>query len=130
MALGGHEIPVPGADVVDVSWHGKATQAFGVNWAVVPFEHHAGKAGAVNFLRDFVVLFESLAKMIQVGITNVLDDKVVNNEYKHDGAPFVAPEPGGGGCFVVVKIGNAVLESLLARMPAWGRPYMPRRISK
>ncbi len=80
----------------------------GVNWAVVPFKCHAGKAGAVNFLKDFVVLFESLVKMIQVGITNVLDGKVVNNECKHDGAPFVAPEPGGGGCLVVVKFGKAV----------------------
>ncbi len=87
---------------MDVSWHGKAAQAFGVNWAVVPFERYASKAGAVNFLRDFVVLFESLAKMIQVDITNVLDGNVVDNECKHDRAPFVVPEPGGGGCFVVV----------------------------
>ncbi len=59
LAPGGHEMPAPRADVVDVSWHGKAAQAFGVNWAVVPFERHVGEAGAVNFLRDFVVLFES-----------------------------------------------------------------------
>ncbi len=115
MALGGHEMPVPGADIVDVSWHRKAAQAFGMNWAVVPFERHAGKAGAVDFLRDFVVLLESLAKMIQVGITNVLDGKVVNNECKHDGVPFVAPEPGGGGCFVEVKIGKAVLEEFVGK---------------
>ncbi len=62
-----------------------------MNWAGVPFKCHAGKAGAVTFLRDFIVLFGSLAKMIQVGIANVLDDKVVNNKCKHDGAPFVAP---------------------------------------
>jgi hypothetical protein len=115
LALGGHEMHVPGADVVDVSWHGKVAQAFGVNWAVVPFEHHAGKAGAINSLRDFVVLFESLAKMIQVGITNNMDGKIGNNECKHDGAPFVAPEPGGGGCFVVVKIGKAVSEEFVGK---------------
>ncbi len=63
LALGGYEMIVPDADVVDVSWHGKVAQAFRVNWAVVPFEPHAGKAGAVDFLRDFVVLFESLAKI-------------------------------------------------------------------
>ncbi len=89
-----------------------------MNWAVVPFERHPGEAGAVNFLRGFVVLSESLAKMI-VGITNLLDGKVVDNECKHDGAPFVVPEPGGGGCFAVVKIGKAVSEV-----------YMPRRILK
>jgi hypothetical protein len=108
-------MPVPGADVVHVSWHGKATQAFGMNWAVVPFEHYAGKSGPVNLLRNFVVLFESLAKMIQVGITNVLDGKVVKNECKHDKAPFVAPVPGGGGYFVVVKIGEVVLEEFVGK---------------
>jgi hypothetical protein len=30
-------------------------------------------------------------------------------------APFVAPEPGGGGCFVVVKIGEAVLEEFVGK---------------
>ncbi len=104
---------VPGADVEDVTWHGEATRAFGVNWAVAPFERHAGRAGAVNFLGDFVVLFETLAKMIQVGITNVLDGKVISNECKHDGVPFVVPEPRGGGCLVVVEVGKAVLEEFV-----------------
>jgi hypothetical protein len=71
--------------------------------------------GATNFLRDFVVLFESLAKMIQVGISNVLDGKVVNNEFKHDGAPFVAPEPRGCGCLVVVEFGKAFLEEFVGK---------------
>ncbi len=62
LALGGHEMLVPGADIEDVTWNGEAARAFGVNWAVVPFEHHAGKAGAVDFLRDFVVLFCELGK--------------------------------------------------------------------
>ncbi len=94
LALGGHEMPVPGADFVDVSWHGKAAQVFGVNWAIVPFEYRAGKAGAVNFLRDFVVLFESLAKMIQVGITNVLNGKVVDNECNMTGRHLWCQSPG------------------------------------
>jgi hypothetical protein len=113
LALGGHGMLVPGADVVDITWHGEGARAFGVNWAVVPFKCHAGKAGAINFLRDFVVLFESLAEIIQVGITNVLDSKVIDNECKH--APFVAPEPGGGGCFIVVKFGKAVLEEFVGK---------------
>ncbi len=40
--------------------------------AVVPYECHAGKAGAIEFFRDFVVLPEGLAKMIQMSIANVL----------------------------------------------------------
>jgi hypothetical protein len=68
------------------------------------------KAGAVNFFRDFVVFLEGLAKMIQMGITNLLNGKVVNNECKHDRAPLVMPETRGGGCLVVVKFGKAVSE--------------------
>ncbi len=115
LALGGRGMLVPGADVEDITWHGEAARAFGVNWAVVPFKCHAGKAGAVDFLRDFIVLFESLAKMIQVGIANVLDGKVVNNECKHDGASFVAPEPRGGGCLVVVEFSKAVSEEFVGK---------------
>jgi hypothetical protein len=116
LALGGHGMLVPGADVEDITWHGEAARAFGMNWAVVPFKCHAGKAGAVNFLRDFIVLFESLAKMIQVGIADILDGRVANNECKHDGAPFVAPAPGGGGCLVVlVKFGKAVSEEFVGK---------------
>jgi hypothetical protein len=88
---------------------------FGMNWAVVPFKYYTGKAGAINFLRDFVVLLKSLAKIIQVGITNILDGKVVDNECNHDLAPFVVPEPRGGGCHVVVKFGKAVLEEFVGK---------------
>jgi hypothetical protein len=67
---------VPGADIVDIARHGEATRAFGVIQAVVPFECHAGKAGAINFFQDFEVLLESLTKMIQVGITYILNVKL------------------------------------------------------
>ncbi len=106
---------VPGADVADITCHGEAAGAFGVNRAVVPFERQAGKEGAVNFFRDFVVLFESLAKMIQVGITNVLDGKVIDNECQHDGAPFVVPEPRGGDCLVVVEFGEEFSEEFVGK---------------
>jgi hypothetical protein len=85
------------------------------NQAVVPFKCHASKAVAINFLRDFIVIFESLAKMIQVGIANLLDGKVVNNECKHDGAPFVVLDLRGGGCLVVVRFGKAVSEEFAGK---------------
>ncbi len=115
LVFGVLEMLVPGADVGDITWHGEAAKAFGVNWAVVPFKCHAGKVGAINFLRDFVLLFESLAEVIQVSIPNLLDGKVVVNECKHDGAPFVAPELGGGGCLVVVEFGKVVLEEFVGK---------------
>ncbi len=81
--------------------------------AVVPFECHAGEAGAINFFRDFVAFLEGLAKMIQVGIANVLNGKVVNNECKHDRVPLVTPETRGGGCLVAVKFSKVVLEEIV-----------------
>jgi hypothetical protein len=81
----------------------------------ISFEFHASKAGAIDFFRDFVVLLESLAKMIQVGITGLLNGKVFNNECKHDGAPLVTPETGCGSCLVVVKFGKAVSEEVVGK---------------
>ncbi len=59
------------------------------------------------------MLLESLTKMIQVGITDVLDCKAVNYEGKHDGAPRVSPEAWGGGCFIVVKFVNGFMEEVV-----------------
>ncbi len=58
-------------------------------------------------------MLESLSKVIQVGVADVLDCKVVNNEGKHDGAPLVSLEACGGGCFVVVKLGKAFAEEVV-----------------
>ncbi len=115
LALGGHGMLVPGADIEDIAWHGEAARAFGVNWAVVPFECHTGEAGAIDFFRDVVVLLKSLAKITQLSIANVLDGKVVDDECKHDRAPLVAPETEGGGCLVVVVFGKAVLEEVVSK---------------
>jgi hypothetical protein len=84
--------------------------------AVTLFECHAGKASAINsFRRDFAVLLESLAKMIQLGIAYVLNGKVINYECKHDGAPLVMPETECGGCLIVVKFGKAVSEEVVSK---------------
>ena len=59
------------------------------------------------------MLLESLSKVVQVGVADVLDCEVVNNEGKQDGAPLVLPEAWGGGCFVVVKFGKAFAEEVV-----------------
>jgi hypothetical protein len=66
------------------------------------------------------VLLESLEKMIQVSIANVLNGKVVKDECKHDRAPLMAPETGGGGCLVVIKFGNAVSEEVVSKNSCLG----------
>ncbi len=88
---------------------------FGMVWVVVPCECHAGKASAINFFRDFIVFLEGLANMIQVGIANILNGKVVNNECKNEGVPLVTPETRGGGCLVVVEFGKAVSKEFVGK---------------
>ncbi len=53
--------------------------------------------------------------MIQVGIANVLDGKVIDDECKHEGASCVVPETRGGDCFLVVEFGKAVLEEFVGK---------------
>jgi hypothetical protein len=61
------------------------------------------------------VLLESSSKVVQVGVADVLDREVVNNEGKHDGAPLVSPETWSGGCFKVVKFGKAFTEEVVCK---------------
>jgi hypothetical protein len=86
-----------------------------VIWAVVPFECHASKVGAIDIFRDTIVFLESLVKMIQVGIANIMNGNAANNECKHDGVPLVTPETMGVGCLVVVKFSKAVLEEVVSK---------------
>jgi hypothetical protein len=83
-------------------------------WAVVPFECHAGKAVVIEFFGDFVVFPDGLAKMIQMGIANLLNIKVVNNECKYDRAPLVTPETRGDGCLIVFKFSKVVLADIVS----------------
>ncbi len=50
-----------------------------------------------------------------MGIANILNGKVFDNECKHNGAPLVLTETGGGGCLVVVKFGKAVSEEVVSK---------------
>ncbi len=52
---------------------------------------------------------EGLVKTILVGVDNVLNCIVIDNEGKHDGVPIVLPESRGGGCFIVVEFGNLMM---------------------
>ncbi len=81
--------------------------------AVVPIEGRSGKAGAIKFFGDFIVFPEGLEKMIQMGIANILNSKVFNNECKHDGASLVMPEIRDGGCLIVVEFGKVVSEEVV-----------------
>ena len=43
-------------------------------------------------------------------VAYILNAKIINNEYKHDGAPFVAPKPWRSGGFIVAIFVKASVE--------------------
>ena len=43
-------------------------------------------------------------------VAYIFDAKIINNEYKHNGAPFMAPKPWRSGGFVVASIIKARAE--------------------
>ena len=43
-------------------------------------------------------------------VTYILNAEIINNENKHDGAPFVAPDSWSGSRFVVTIVGKACAE--------------------
>ena len=48
--------------------------------------------------------------MVKVVVTYILNSKIINNENKHDGAPFVAQKSGRGSHFVVSIVVKACVE--------------------
>ena len=91
---------------------------FRVIWAVVPFECDACKASSVEFFGDFVVLLESLAKMIQVGVTNI-PKKFINEytleDFVHDGWVYFEMQGGMYGLPQAGILANNLLCEHLAK---------------
>ena len=48
--------------------------------------------------------------MFKLVVTNILNSEVVNNEYKHNGVPLVAPNPRRGDGFIVASFIKARAE--------------------
>ena len=43
-------------------------------------------------------------------VSHILDVEIINNEYKHNGAPFVAPKPWRSGDFIVSIVVKVCVE--------------------
>ena len=48
--------------------------------------------------------------MVKLVVAYIIDAEIINNEYKHNGAPFVAPKSWHSGGFVVASIVKARVE--------------------
>ena len=47
----------------------------------------------VEVLRDCLMVGEGSSEVVKVVVAYILDAEIISNEYKHNGAPFVAPKP-------------------------------------
>ena len=73
----------------DVVWHGEVNGAC----FVVPIQLESTKKLTLTVHRDFIVLLQGVFEVFDMGETDSLDAKIVNNETESDGAPFMSPKP-------------------------------------
>ena len=91
--------------VSNVSVHGEATCALGVAFCGIPLEVYARKNIPVEVLRDGVSGGEDSSQVVKVVVAYILNAEIINNVYKHDGAPFVEPKPWRScGCIIAIVV--------------------------
>ena len=81
-----------------------------MDFYVIQREVNATKISPVNILCDCVIVCEENYYMVKVVVAYILDAKIINNEYKRNGASFVVPKSWRSGGFVVASIIKACAE--------------------
>ena len=94
----------------NVDVHGEATCASGVEFGVIPLEVYAIKFPPFEVLYDGVMGGEDSSEVVKVLVAYILNAEIINNENKHDGAPFVAPKSWSGSCLLVSIVVKACAE--------------------
>ena len=51
-----------------------------------------------------------------------MDAKVIHNEHKNDGSPFVLPEAGCGGTLIVAMLGQMLSEEIIGQFASLFQP--------
>ena len=95
------------AHIANVVVHRNATCA----GTIFPFKIHAHVLSSRLILRDIVVILEDGYKMLGVLFAHVFDSRVVDDETKQDGLPFVVPEAWRCG-YLVIQLGLDVIISI------------------
>ena len=81
-----------------------------MDFGVITLEVYDRNVFFFKFLRDGVMSGEDSSYVVKVVIAYILNDKIINNENKHDGAPLVAPKSWCGSRFVVSIVVKACTE--------------------
>jgi len=112
LAFGWHGVTILGEKLLYVVLHSEAARAS----VVVPFEIDACILCAVPIDGNVMVFAEDSGQVVSVVFSHVFDPKIVNDEAEHDGPPFVAPEAGSGGSFVVTFLFKARAELVVGEV--------------
>lgn len=100
-----------GEYVVDISFHGEAACAVGV----VPCEVHSGEFSARPVGGNFVGFLEGGQEVVGMSAVAVFDAEIINNEYKKNWAPLVAPQSWGGGALEVSVFVQPLREEVVGK---------------
>ncbi len=103
--------------VLNVAGHTDATLAS----CIVPFDVNTKKIVAGHVELDLVELLKNITEMVEVFKPNILHPKVINNETKLNGMPFVAPEARGGFSFVISLSKQAGSEEIVGKNASLGK---------
>ena len=67
-------------------------------------------------------MFDDVTKVVGMLDADIFDAKVIHNEHKNDGSPFVVPEAGRGGTLVVAMVGQMFGEQIIGKFAGLLQP--------
>ncbi len=110
----------------DILWHGKTNVAF----VIIPLEVDATiEITGLVFNNVICFFLEGVVKMLKMFLSNVFDFEDICCKVEPYWMEFVFHKLGVCGCLKYPCLARCFLRSLLARMQACGRPYIPLQIS-
>ena len=103
-------------DCTDVAFHGEATGTV----LIIPVKFYAKALPEFLVSGDGVVLFKDRSKVFGLEFLDIIDAKIIYYKQKHDKAPFVQPQDGGGGCLIVASGSEAFTEEFVGQFSQLG----------
>jgi hypothetical protein len=105
----------------DAPWLGRDEKGFNVAWHthatamihIVPFDVDASKLVSRDVALNPVKFLENVKEVVELFDSNIFYPKVINNETKLDGTPFVVPETRGAFSFLVTFSQKAGSEEII-----------------
>ena len=83
-------------EVINVSWHAEPAASADI----IPFDGYASKFVSGHVELYSMIFLEKIQKIVEVFHANIFNAKVIYDEAKLDGTPFMAPETWCGGSFI------------------------------